>query len=398
LRTTLIIAKDEPMRHVLLALLALIVAGAGAAASVAPRDFATARREAAAAEARFQALDAQARHATGAAERARAQSAALAARIEAAEAGLTLSERRIGRVRALQAAQRARLAERQRPLVRLTAALETMARRPAALALIQPGSVADTAHIRALLAATLPEIRRRTAALRAEVARSAALRDQFESARASLVASRGDLSRQRAVLARFEAEQRARSSALSGLATAESDRALALGERARALAATLGTRRYQAELAASLARLPGPVPRPGGDEGSGGADRPARPRIPYLLPVEGRLLTGVGEISDGGVHSRGLTLAPDPGAPVVAPANGRVLYAARFGTYANVVIIDHGRGWASVVTDLATLDVAAGQIVTRGTRLGRAAARDPRVTIELRHNGDPVPFAGLLVG
>ena len=201
------------------------------------------------------------------------------------------------------------------------------------------------------------------------------------------------LAERRAALARFEADQRARSSALAGLATAESDRALAFGEQARALAATIGTRRYQEALAASLAQLPGPSPRPGSD----GA-RPPRPRVPYLLPVEGRLVTGVGEISDGGVHARGLTFETAPDAPVVAPANGRILYAARFGSYANVVIIDHGRGWATVVTDLATIQVSAGQMVHRGDALGNAGGANPRVSIELRHQGEPVPIAGLLAG
>jgi len=381
------------MRFAILILVALVVAGAGAAASVVPEDFATARREAAVADARSRALDARAQRATDAAERARVRNEALAARIEAAEAGLTLSESRIARVGRLQAAQRARLAERQRPLVRLTAALETMTRRPAALALIRPGTIADAAHVRALLAATLPEIRRRTVALRAEVARSAALRGQFEAARSALAASRADLSERRTALARFEADQRTRSSALSGLATAEADRALAFGEEARALAATIGTRRYQEALAASLARLPGPLPRP---DGSGAA--PRRARVPYLLPVEGRLVTGVGEISDGGVHARGLTFETAAGAPVVAPANGRILYAARFGAYANVVIIDHGRAWATVVTNLAVLDVAAGQMVRRGDRLGRTGSGSPRVSIELRHEGEPVPVAELLAG
>src|SRR5690606_13159536 len=105
LRTTPIIAKDRAMRLILTGLAALLVAGAGAMASVAPADFAAARREAAAAEARYRALEAQVRRATNAAERARARSAALAARIEAAEAALTLAERPLGRGRPPLAAQ-----------------------------------------------------------------------------------------------------------------------------------------------------------------------------------------------------------------------------------------------------------------------------------------------------
>ncbi len=381
--------------RLLFASLLLLAGGYAAHASRGDdaRALAQAKREADQANARYRALDKQARRATDAAQRARAAAEALAARIEAAEAGLTAAERRIAIIEAMQAEQRARLAARQQPLVRLTAALQTMARRPAALALVQPGSVQDTVHVRSLLAATLPEIRRRTAGLRAEVERSAGLRRQFDQARGALLASREELHRRRAELARFEAGQRARSQALTGLAVIESDRALVFGEEARNLERTLGTRQYQARLAARLAALPGPVPRPGG---AAGAVR--RARLPYILPVEGRLLVGVGEISDGGVHSRGLTFEPEPRARIVAPANGRVAYAGPFRSYGNVVILDHGQGWSTVVTHLASLTVARGQLIRRGLPLGRAAAESPRVTVELRREGRPVPIAQLISG
>ena len=117
-----------------------------------------------------------------------------------------------------------------------------------------------------------------------------------------------------------------------------------------------------------------------------------------MVPVEGRLLTGVGEISDGGVHSRGLTFAVDPRARVVAPANGRVAFAAPFRSYGNVVILDHGRGWSTVITNLETLDVARGQTVRRGQTLGRTGSGQPEVTVELRRQGRPVPLAQLIGG
>jgi septal ring factor EnvC (AmiA/AmiB activator) len=381
------------VRRLLVPALALLI-GAAASAPRADREaLAEASREAAEATRRYQALEVEARRATGEANRARAAAEALAARIEAAEADLTAAERRIALIGALQATQRARLAERQRPLIRLTAALQMMTRRPAALALIQPGSVRDAVHVRSLLAATMPEIRRRTAALRAEVVRSAQLKRNSEIARQGLIASRVALSQRRAALASFEAGQRARSEALAGLALTQSDRALYFGEEARALAGTIGRRDTQAALAANLARLPGPLPRPGPVAGPAAGET-----IPYSRPVEGRLVIGVGEISDGGVHSRGLTFETPAGARVIAPAAGRVAYAAPFRRYGHVVIIDHGRGWSTVVTDLASLDVAPGRTVRRGNALGRAGDGNPRVTVELRRNGRPVPFAQLIGG
>lgn len=364
------------------------IAGARASGGGDARALAEAKAEARQAAERSERLERQARRATSEARRARAEAEALAARIQAAEAGLTAAERRIAIIASLQSAHRARLAERQQPLVRLTAALQVMARRPAALALVQPGSTENTVHVRSLLAATLPEIRRRTAALRAEVGRSEALRRQAQRARGALLASRADLKRRRAELAAFESSQRARSRALTGLALTESDRALVLGEEARSLARLIGTREYQARLAARLAALPPPLPRPGGP-----GDSSSPEAIPYRLPVEGRLLTGVGEISDGGVHARGLTFATAAGARIAAPARGRVLHSAPFRSYRYVVIIDHGGGWLTVITDLATARVTAGQIVQRGELLGFAGDDQPQVTVELRRNGRPVPLA-----
>jgi len=385
------------MRALILPLaVAAVLAGVAAQASRGPdaEALAAARREADQANDRSQGLEREARAATSAAARARAEGEALAARIEGAEAELTASERRIAIIAALQEEQRARLAARQGPLVRLVAALQVMARRPAALALIQPGSVDDTVHVRSLLAAALPEIRRRTTALRAEVAQGAALRDRADQARGGLQASRAALRERRAALAGFEAAQRARSSTLAGLSLSEGDRALAFGEEARALASNLGSREEQARRAAALALLPGPVPRPTAD---GRPEAPAQ-RLSYQMPVEGRLLVGVGEISDGGIHSRGLTFETAADARVVAPANGRVAYAGRFRSYGNVVIIDHGNGWSSVITNLASLAVANGERVARGGTLGRTGRGAPRVTVELRRAGRPVPIAQIVSG
>jgi septal ring factor EnvC (AmiA/AmiB activator) len=351
-----------------------------------------AQREAQQALARSQQLEQEAAKATTDAARAHAEAEALAARIEAGEAEITAAEQRVRIAEALAAGQRARLAERQQPVVRLTAALQTMARRPPALALVQPGSLDDVVRVRTVLASTLPRIRAQTASLRAEVAQGNRLRANAAGAHRALVGAREELQRRRIALARFEIEQRRRSQSLAQSALVESDRALALGEEARELARRAGTREAQERLGARLADLPGPVPRPNSD-GRAAAGRPA-----YMLPVEGRLLIGVGELSEAGVHARGLTIAAEPDAEVVAPADGRVIHAARFRSYGEVVIIDHGGGVQSVVTDLASLAVSPGQRVRRGERIGRAGSDEPRISIELRRAGRAVAIAPLLAG
>jgi murein DD-endopeptidase MepM/ murein hydrolase activator NlpD len=252
--------------------------------------------------------------------------------------------------------------------------------------------VDEIVHVRSLLASALPVIRQRTAALRAEVDRGNRLRRQAETAFAALTAGREDLKRRRIALARFERDRRERSQTLLGSAMVESDRALALGEEARDLAALAGTRAFQDQLRRSLAALPGPALRPGT-----GTRTPAPAAGPvYLLPVSGRLVTGMGEISDAGVHARGITFAPSASAEVIAPASGRIAFAGRFRGYGEIVIIDHGNGWSSTITGLGALAVRAGERVRVRQPLGRAAAREPEVTVELRRNGRPFPIAPLV--
>jgi septal ring factor EnvC (AmiA/AmiB activator) len=104
----------------------------------------------------------------------------------------------------------------------------------------------------------------------------------------------------------------------------------------------------------------------------------------------------MGEISDGGVHARGLTFETAANAEVVAPANARVAYAGRFGSYDMVVILDHGGGWLSAITNLAAIDVERGETVRMGEAIGRTAAVRPRLSVELRHEGRPVPIVPLI--
>ena len=85
-----------------------------------------------------------------------------------------------------------------------------------------------------------------------------------------------------------------------------------------------------------------------------------------------------------------MTLAPRPGAQVVAPAAGRVVFAGPYRGYGRIVIIEHAGGWTSLVTGLARTDVLVGETLVAGAPLGIAAQTDPQVTVELRGDAGPV--------
>lgn len=378
------------------ALSLLVAAGLGAAATgsvPSPRTaLLRAQAEAREAQRRVRELESRARVFTSRADRARAAQAAALARLAAAEAGISAAQARLRIIDAQRRAHRVRLAQEERPTATLLAGLQTLARRPPALALVQPGSLDDLIRTRALLASTMPAIAARTQGIRAQLAEATRIERSARLAARALRARQAELGAERRKLAALEAASLRERQTFVDAALGEGDRALSLGEDARAIVSQSRRREEEARVAALLAQLPGPVLRPGTRTPS---PRPAtRPR--YLLPVDGRVLVGAGEISQAGVHARGVTLATEPEAPVVAPAAGRVVYAAPFRSYGLIAILDHGAGWTTTVTGLAALEVATGEQVGRGDPLGTAAANRPEVTVELRRGGRPVPIAPLL--
>ena len=368
---------------------------APADAMEARRALTQARKEGQVARVRAEKLEAAARLVTQRADRAARESAAVAARIQETEA--EIAERR-AQIRVLgdQREQlRARLAERQVPLVRLSGALQRLSRRPPVLGLLRPGSLQDTVYLRALLDTMLPQVEARTAALRSEIEKGRALERQQAQVARNMEASKAKLDQRKQQLAALESRERLASREASGIAARESERALALAEKAGDLTDLVKVVGEQGKLRAKLAALPGPIMRPPSPETSQVTeaqhfDAPPRGLTTYILPVTGRLVAGYGAEVDGRPPSRGIVLAAGSGAQAVAPAAGRVAFADRYRGYGLIVILEHASGWTSLVTGLARLNVEVGDQLVAGSPLGAVAPAGGAVTLELRQNGEPV--------
>jgi septal ring factor EnvC (AmiA/AmiB activator) len=361
----------------------------------AQADMLAARREGAAARRRAEALEARARQVGEQAEGTAREAAAVAARIQETEAQIAVQRARIQLIASQRADLRARLAERQGPLARLIGALQRLSRRPVLLALLRPGSVRDAVYMRAMLDTMLPQVEQRTAALRGAIERGRMLEGQAGAAAAGLADAQGQMRERRRQLAVLESRQRLAGREASGIAARESDRALALAEKARDLGDLVEEVGRQGELRETLAGLPGPIMRPVRPEDARVIEAaqfvPPPEGMPgYMLPVVGRLVTGFGEQAPGQARSIGLVLAPRALAQVVAPAPGRVAFAGPYRGYEGIVIIEHDGGWTSLVTGLARVDAVVGATVVAGSPLGTTGPRAPRVMVELRRDGAPV--------
>ena len=373
-----------------LSLLILAVAGLTATLSAQSSEvdaLLSAKARAADAQRRSELLRQEASSAEGAADRLLAQRAALAAEIDAANAQIAAARARISIIARKQKRQAAALGAASKPLMRLNALLQKMTQQPVAVMLTQPGDRRDYIHLRATMAAIQPAIQRRTVALRRQISAQRELRAQELVAIRSLDTARKDLGKRRTALASLENQSRDKATILGADAALEYERAIGQGERARDLVEQIDANRDSAQNAAALAELDAPTPKGQGE---------VRDSAAYILPAQGRIVSGFGELNPTGYRERGIRLAVAPAARIVAPAGGKVTFAGRYRSFGNIMIIDHGGGWTTLVTNIEELGVAAGAIVAQGALIGRAGTDRPEIMIELRRYGRTIDLLALI--
>jgi murein DD-endopeptidase MepM/ murein hydrolase activator NlpD len=123
-------------------------------------------------------------------------------------------------------------------------------------------------------------------------------------------------------------------------------------------------------------------------------DAPYAPLPPgaqtFAWPVQGRVVTPFGEGWTQACH--GIEMAADQGATVRASRAGKVLLAQEFIGYGQLVLIDHGDGYASVYAYLGQVGVRKGQRVTQGQPIAAVGLKGstPMFFFEIRRQGQKV--------
>jgi murein DD-endopeptidase MepM/ murein hydrolase activator NlpD len=120
---------------------------------------------------------------------------------------------------------------------------------------------------------------------------------------------------------------------------------------------------------------------------------------PSIWPVRGYFSGTFGQRKDPFTGDRemhyGIDISTRSGRPVVATADGIVLYAARRGTYGNLVVIDHKFGVMTRYAHLSGFNVRAGKQVKRGEVVGYVGSTGrsvaPHLHYEVWVQDRPVP-------
>lgn len=128
--------------------------------------------------------------------------------------------------------------------------------------------------------------------------------------------------------------------------------------------------------------------------GAASAGKPDDEKIDWAWPAKGKLLSGYTEAS------KGIDIAGTLNAPVLAAADGKVMYSGTgIRGYGKLVILKHNSVFLSAYAHNQTILVKEGQDVKKGQKIAEMGATDTdqvKLHFEIRKQGKPVDPVKLL--
>jgi murein DD-endopeptidase MepM/ murein hydrolase activator NlpD len=151
-------------------------------------------------------------------------------------------------------------------------------------------------------------------------------------------------------------------------------------------------------VATTMAMAPPPAPTPPATSSAQAAAITAPP--PMVWPVQGPVLSGYGPKGQG-VNNDGVNIGAPKGAPVVAAANGIIVYAGNeMKGFGNLVLIRHEGGWVTAYAYLDRVLVNKDAVVAQGDMIGTVGRSgnisSPQLHFETRHEGKAVDPNGVV--
>ncbi|HYU12162.1 MAG TPA: peptidoglycan DD-metalloendopeptidase family protein [Stellaceae bacterium] len=334
----------------------------------------------------------------------RQETVALAHSVQQRESALAALDHQLDLLGREAAGRRRGLDESRSEQEQLLGVLERLARRPLDAAVLSGQPPVDRVRSRILLEAAVPALRDEARALAGEIEALAALRariaareEELAAARDALAASRGQLAQ--AVAHRTELAHRLMAENGDGEGSAAK-----LGQGVGDIGELIKRADAEAERRdkALLARARAALPRDQAKGLTAATADPTRPqdlrsfdaaRGAMLFPVSGAIMRADPERST--TASQRLSLRTIPAATVVAPFDGRVVYAGPYHADGVILIIRHRDGYHSLLAGLGRAEVSFGQWVLAGEPVGvmpDAAGPGPDGVFyfELRRDGRPV--------
>lgn len=113
------------------------------------------------------------------------------------------------------------------------------------------------------------------------------------------------------------------------------------------------------------------------------------------FPASGTVIQRFGTTTISGGHTKGMIIATRAGAQVITPFDGLVLFAGPFKNYRQLLIIDNGDNYVTLLAGMSSINVSVGQELVAGEPVAQMDTTNKNLYVEIRKQGiaiDPHPW------
>ena len=336
-----------------------------------------------------------------------------------AEQELASVAQTLARLEAEERSKEEDLSRRRKETALTLAALQRLALRPPDALIAAPGTPLETVRGALLLKSAVPALTQRSAALRADLESLALVRHEITDSHAALDRAAAERSAAADEIASLIDAKAALLSEAQAAGRNAAERAAALAAEAKDVRELLSRLAAEKERAAATERAAGepkidaefltlpPSFEPPADASAAVAalgpqaipliERPTLvrpfPEVPgsLFMPARGRVARLFDPSEESGPLSKGVVIQTLPGAQVVAPFDGHVVFQGPFRGYGSILIIEHAGGYHTMLSGLGRIDAAVGQWLLAGEPVGvMGSDGTPELYVELRRASQPI--------
>ena len=335
-----------------------------------------------------------------------------AAHVRDVEVNINASQTRLDSLNEQEHALQESLDQRRAVIIEVIAALQRLGRQPPPALVISPEDALRAVRTAITLGAVLPEMRGQADALAGDLAALSNVRKEIGAQRDRLTGELDLLGREQLrVSLLIEQRQKKQTNAEQALA----------GERQRASEVARQVDSIK-DLIAKLEAGLDDAKRATRDADRGIAGDATHPELAALsdpgrltpavafadmrghlhLPVNGARIREFGGRDGSGGTQKGLSIAARPGGEITAPCDGWVVYAGRFRSYGQLLILNAGGGYHVLLAGMERISVDLGQFVLTGEPVavmgggsqaaptGASGPKQPVLYVEFRKDGAPI--------
>ena len=291
-------------------------------------------------------------------------------------------------------------------LIDLLTALQNLAMKPTESLLVQPLSPVEIIRSAMILRETVPYLEENAANLRAKLQNISLKKDKIEKQIAEISKQKVLLQSEHArmtQLARKKSRLRNSVEIKSEQTKKNMDKLASQAQDLRDLLSKLEKQRLEKERKEAERRRKEEVLRKLEEKKSDDLIKSETPAITNIasgfakakgslpMPARGVITTRYGEQKVKGVSSKGLTVSTRAKAQVISPFDGAVVFAGPFRGYGDMIIVEHGDGYLSLLAGLGSIDVEPGQMLLAGEPVGQMPEEtNSELYIEIRKDNHPI--------